>query len=229
MWLLTLTTLLTFCVILTRTNYCLTQRGSTFTMSLASRRNATGHRILTVDFQSEDTEAVSVDVDHRSATCGNSEVVRLSSVSAVSAPHRPHPPVGYQIVNGLSYYKMHTNPLTWDDARDKCIQEGAHLIVLNSDQEAEVVRTYFGRKPKLVNATSESHTHIGFHDRYTEGTYNTVLGGLLNETGYVEWNPTEPTGNTAQNCGLANASGRMYDNPCWWKLFFICEYEEVEN
>jgi hypothetical protein len=77
-------------------------------------------------------------------------------------------------------------PVVWAEARRNCQQEGATLAVVNSQKEAENLRTlYFDYGPyktdlelSAKNATetplSNATVHIGLHDIFIEGQYLTV-------------------------------------------------------
>ena len=73
---------------------------------------------------------------------------------------------GYQLIPQLGYYKFHENLLPWQEAVDVCAREGAHLLIINSEQEAMAV------KPLLLGNCC---MWIGVHDQYQEGNYVTVL------------------------------------------------------
>ena len=93
----------------------------------------------------------------------------------------------------------HNIPVAWAEARRQCQQEGATLAVVNSEEEAEVLRfVYFehgpgkGQRddggvsteesipeppPEEITPTPEpanAIVHIGFHDIFIEGEYLTV-------------------------------------------------------
>jgi cytolysin (calcineurin-like family phosphatase) len=91
------------------------------------------------------------------------------------APSGPTAP-GYELTPGLGYYKFHTVAKTWDGARRTCDQEGAHLAVINSEAELNVLTDLFSSVPKLRGVAYNQYAYIGFHDRFSEGEYLTVLG-----------------------------------------------------
>ncbi|XP_066994939.2 hemolymph lipopolysaccharide-binding protein [Anabrus simplex] len=211
-------------------NQCEDTRANDFNLSVTSRRNFTGHRIVQVvtamgGSSLSYTPPVILDVDHRQLNDHGS----CSTMMTVTTTISPSPPSDYEVVNGLGFYKMHTTALRWEDARDKCVQEGAHLIIINSDEEAEVVRTYFVRKPKILNLTENGHAklyaHVGFHDRYVEGTYITLKGQPLDQSGYARWDANKPNSRNDHNCGFANKDVKYHDGPCEWQQFYICEFE----
>lgn len=48
------------------------------------------------------------------------------------------PKCGYTKKEGLGYYKIYTNAKTWNEARQSCLQDGAHLAIFNSEMERMV-------------------------------------------------------------------------------------------
>ena len=83
------------------------------------------------------------------------------------------PDVGgtYELYPGIGYYKLHTNSVAWEEAREICESEGAHLAIINSDEEAAAIRKLISKYPNTGD-----WIYIGFHDQYVEGQYVTVLG-----------------------------------------------------
>ena len=53
----------------------------------------------------------------------------------------------------------------WEEAQKICEEEGAHLLILNSDEEAHAVGSML----------QGFYYWIGFHDQYVEGQYVTVF------------------------------------------------------
>jgi hypothetical protein len=70
---------------------------------------------------------------------------------------------------------MHTKAASWDDARKTCIQEGTHLLILNSGAEVDAVKSLWLKHPNFDGATWGNHIFIGAHDRFTEGDFVTLL------------------------------------------------------
>jgi hypothetical protein len=76
----------------------------------------------------------------------------------------------------VGYYKFHTTPKTWDEARLTCQQEGAHLVVINSEAESKVLQSLFAGVKKVEGVSNNDYAFVGFHDRFVEGEYLTVFG-----------------------------------------------------
>jgi hypothetical protein len=76
----------------------------------------------------------------------------------------------------VGYYKFHTTPKTWDEARLTCQQEGGHLVVINSEAESKVLQSLFAGVKKVEGVSHNDYAFVGFHDRFVEGEYLTVFG-----------------------------------------------------
>jgi hypothetical protein len=76
----------------------------------------------------------------------------------------------------MGYYKFHTDGHTWTEALKICEEENAHLSVINSVEEAEVLQLLFGRYPQLPNCDEKDFLWVGVHDMYNEGKYITISG-----------------------------------------------------
>nr|CAD7449522.1 unnamed protein product [Timema bartmani] len=121
----------------------------------------------------QDSGPWEVDVEQTSSRCGAEEEIFLAAL--VKAPP-PRAGPGYETIHGLGYYKFHTELNTWEEARRVCAEEGAHLAIVNSKVEMDVILNIWGRYPNIMDSYLNSYAHIGFHDLFTEGNYLTVLG-----------------------------------------------------
>ncbi|PNF32648.1 hypothetical protein B7P43_G15057 [Cryptotermes secundus] len=156
------------------------------------------------------------------------------------AKHRALLRTGYIYFPGGGYYRLaYKRPIIWAEARRNCQQEGASLAVVNSQQEAENLRTlYLDYGPNnadlqffasnttqvpVANAT----VHIGIHDIFIEGEYLTVRSEPLIATGFVRWKPGFPIGDEQNNCGAFDTAKYILDGPCDAKLPYICEIPEA--
>jgi len=73
----------------------------------------------------------------------------------------------------VGYYKIHTVPKTWHEARQICAQERGHLAIINSEEESKVLQSIFAPVAAKLNV---DWVFIGFHDLYNEGQYLTIFG-----------------------------------------------------
>ena len=88
------------------------------------------------------------------------------------------PPAGYQLVSGLTfrgYYKLHIDLKTWYEALSSCEQEGAHLAILNSEEEALALSPFWDANPKIQDGGGNNWAHVGFHDLYVDKQYVTIF------------------------------------------------------
>lgn len=76
----------------------------------------------------------------------------------------------------LGYYKFHTNAQTWLAARHTCTQEGAHLLIVNSDDEFAIVKGMWDKYPELFQDWRNDYVHIGITDLAEEGNFTTLFG-----------------------------------------------------
>lgn len=74
---------------------------------------------------------------------------------------------------------MHTTAEKWDDARKICIQEGTHLLILNSGAEMDAVRSLWAKSPNVSGSIFPEYIYVGIHDRFNEGDYITILGTVV--------------------------------------------------
>ncbi|XP_069687875.1 hemolymph lipopolysaccharide-binding protein-like [Periplaneta americana] len=176
-----------------------------------------------------------VDVDHTTAKCEDSESILISA--KITAPpnthtNQPKPveiPIApdYELVPGLGYYKLHTDVNTWHNAKMICEEEGAHLAVINSEKEAQVLKNLWNKTPpaKITGGTHTDWAWIGFHDLYQEGEFVTIFNETLKSAGYSKFHPSDGKGGTSQNCGLIDRAVQLGDHSCEDKDPFFCEKE----
>lgn len=200
--------------------------------SISTRRNITGHWYTEVTLNLQTDEATE---DKRQTAPWNfgmrfyrkrcDEKETLSIVSAIKVPPLTPGP-DYELFPGVGYYKFHPTMKTWPDARKTCVSEGGHLIILNSDIEANIAKRLFSRHKQLG-----TWVFVGFHDESAEGEYITVLGESLQTTGYTKWGKGQPDNyggsktNPGEDCGSIDQEANLNDLPCAAKVPFICEYD----
>jgi hypothetical protein len=77
---------------------------------------------------------------------------------------------GYSLFPGVGFYKYYRVIKAWGEAWKQCDDDGGHLVVINSEVEAQVVRQLLtGEKP-------QHYIYIGFHKHYNSDTFLTVEG-----------------------------------------------------
>ncbi|KAJ8031853.1 Collectin-12 [Holothuria leucospilota] len=113
--------------------------------------------------------------------------------------------------------------MTWEKAMNKCssLEEGAHLVFIESEQENRAV----SRLALGVSCLKKAEWWIGLNDKDAEDSWK------WNDTpvNYTNWNNGEPNGNKTENCGEFK---RWKDDNAWWNdrrcsktNQFICEMD----
>ncbi|KAI8434683.1 hypothetical protein MSG28_003215 [Choristoneura fumiferana] len=130
-----------------------------------------------------------------------------------------------------SCYKIPSVSFTWNEAFAECAAEGAHLVVLNSQGEHEVVRDLLNSGQLPAGLTSSYFFFAGIRaDRPKDGAsrvFRTVLNQTLEEAGYAEWSENEPNNyQHSEFCGsIFKTDGKYNDLACFGRYGFICEKE----
>lgn len=88
------------------------------------------------------------------------------------------PTPGYELFPLMGYYKFHPIGLTWREALQVCAQEGAHLAIINSQEEANLIKSLYAKHPKVQNSADNVNAFLGYHDLYTEGQFETIFGNF---------------------------------------------------
>ena len=73
-------------------------------------------------------------------------------------------------MDGLGYYKFHNVQKNWQQAKEVCAQEGTHMIILNSEEEANAL-------DKIIEKSKTGNWFhwVGIHDLYSEGKFVTIF------------------------------------------------------
>ncbi|XP_050345448.1 lymphocyte antigen 75-like [Nymphalis io] len=133
--------------------------------------------------------------------------------------------------NVSSCYKIPRLPYSWNQAYDECRAEGAHLAILNSDMEHQILRDFAKSTPRVFGARATFFFFVGIRaEKKTDGSpivFKTIFNETLEEAGYSQWCDNEP--NNALNneyCGtIFIANGKYNDVNCSHYYAFICENE----
>ncbi|XP_075986852.1 uncharacterized protein LOC142983722 [Anticarsia gemmatalis] len=123
-------------------------------------------------------------------------------------------------------YKFHTVPRQFKRAHFACSAEGGHLAIINSDEEAKVLRELFAKYPAhtMIGNFWKDVAFIGFHDWDEHGDWRTIHGQTLQEAGYAKFSPGEPNNSTAgEYCGSIYRTALLNDLWCEKHFAFICE------
>ncbi|KAK7868060.1 hypothetical protein R5R35_005532 [Gryllus longicercus] len=132
----------------------------------------------------------------------------------------PSAPTGYVTAGnyGRSLYKVHRDEASWETARRRCADEGAHLMFVNSQEEADEV---------LKKSDLPGWFWLGFDDFTNEGEYMYLDGTRLVDSGYSSWANNEPTDDL--NCGVAKTDGLLGTGTCKLEREYICEWDKPSS
>ncbi|KOB78821.1 Lipopolysaccharide binding protein [Operophtera brumata] len=130
-----------------------------------------------------------------------------------------------------SCYKFHRRGLPWSRAYMTCAAEGAHLAIINSAEESQVLKDLYAKNPDNVIFSKDPYVAaIGFHDWGERGSWMTIHGETLKQAGFDRFKDGEPnnsthsrTGDDGEYCGSIVRSGNLNDVWCNVHIPFICE------
>ncbi|XP_062971835.1 C-type lectin domain family 4 member E [Cynocephalus volans] len=122
-----------------------------------------------------------------------------------------------------SCYFFSTNTLTWASSLRNCSDMGAHLVVINTQEEQEFL---FHKKPR------KREFYIGLTDQVSERQWQWVDGTPFTYT-LSFWDAGEPNNlATVEDCATIRDSSNPRQNwndvPCFFNMFWICEMPEVD-
>lgn len=123
-------------------------------------------------------------------------------------------------------HKIHTDAITWNEARSLCKNEGGDLAVINSPTEARLLKGFFQNTQSFVIGSSDSsNIHIGYFDPQRIRKFITVDGKPLEDSGYAVWRSGEPNNwiGSGEYCGAMHIEGTLNDIQCDVRAGFICE------
>ncbi|XP_034501395.1 C-type lectin domain family 4 member E isoform X4 [Ailuropoda melanoleuca] len=121
-----------------------------------------------------------------------------------------------------SCYFFSTNTMSWTSSLKNCSDMGAHLVVINTQEEQEFL---FFAKPK------RREFYIGLTDQVTEGQWQWVDGTPFSES-LSFWDVGEPNNIvTVEDCATirdsSNPRKNWNDVPCFFNMFRVCEMPEI--
>uniref|UniRef100_A0A3B5BCS8 C-type lectin domain-containing protein n=1 Tax=Stegastes partitus TaxID=144197 RepID=A0A3B5BCS8_9TELE len=110
-----------------------------------------------------------------------------------------------------SAYCVSSTMKNWQESRDDCIQKGADLVIINSQEEQHFLLQF------------ERFVWIGLTDSTAEGEWKWVDGTPMNERCIHIF---KPNGGTNENCGEVKrifSTNSWNDEECSMKHSWICE------
>ncbi|XP_064071965.1 macrophage mannose receptor 1-like isoform X2 [Vanessa tameamea] len=121
-------------------------------------------------------------------------------------------------------YKFHQIGKPWKRAFMTCAAEGSYLAVINSPQEALLLKNiYDANHSKIRPGTSKDVINIGMHDWNEHGVWRTIHGLTIEEAGYADWAQGQPDNSSGQFCGAMFRNSKLDDFWCHASAPFICE------
>ncbi|XP_016841225.2 hemolymph lipopolysaccharide-binding protein-like [Nasonia vitripennis] len=125
-------------------------------------------------------------------------------------------PEFYKLAPGIGAHRLLTSKKTWNQARNQCITDGAHLVVIKSAEEEEVIK-------KLLTSQMIDEIWLGIHDLFKKDDWVTIFDQMLENVGYAKWNEGEPNNfGGDEHCGSYYKDG-MNDVPCSTEMSFVCK------
>uniref|UniRef100_A0A4W6FVZ5 C-type lectin domain-containing protein n=1 Tax=Lates calcarifer TaxID=8187 RepID=A0A4W6FVZ5_LATCA len=118
---------------------------------------------------------------------------------------------------GGSVYYISSVKKTWQESRNYCLQEGADLMIINSEEE-QVKCVYLCIQWK-------DNIWIGLTDRETEGTWKWVDGTPLTTSYWATGEPNSYQGRD-EDCGeirFYGSENSWNDASCTSQKYWICE------
>ncbi|XP_047988860.1 uncharacterized protein LOC125228365 isoform X2 [Leguminivora glycinivorella] len=159
----------------------------------------------------------------------------ICKVDAASAPYDEHcgaygkDYIPEKMVG--SCYKIPKIVYSWNEALAECEAEGAHLVVLNSNAEHEVVKNIMNTALPVRGSKTSYFFFAGIRANHpTDGAprvFRTITNQTLEEAGYFQWSDNEPNNyGNSEYCGsLFKNDGKYNDLDCSHEYAFICEKE----
>ncbi|XP_063225643.1 hemolymph lipopolysaccharide-binding protein-like [Bacillus rossius redtenbacheri] len=197
-----------------------------------------------------DAPAWDVDLEQEKVSCGEGAeyvvtLLTLAPVSASQTAFKPGPKnvsagveptqrtelqtttlkPGYRQVPGVGIWKLHGTAKTWEEAKEVCSEEGAHLAVINSEAEAKYYKSILDDHQKFNHSSDDQYIFLGFKYSVSDSKFVTVQGNELASAGFVVWGASQPNnmGDNSYSCGGMDRSGKLHDLRCLAKLGFFCE------
>ena len=124
------------------------------------------------------------------------------------------------VTSNIGAHKLHKRKLTWDKARKSCLEEGAQLAILNSNEEETVLTRW-------MRTENVDLVWVGVHDQFEEGDWVTLTGESIHAAGYSKWTtiwPDQPNDyDGTHNCGILVKEGGLSDFKCSLKYPYFCK------
>ncbi|CAB3237641.1 unnamed protein product [Arctia plantaginis] len=121
---------------------------------------------------------------------------------------------GYKSYGGGNCYKLYDVYVPWNEAKNKCAEDGAYLAVIKTQEEAVTI------KEIVSDQSGWAYTWIGLSDKDGNNDWRSVSGTSVNDL-YHTWSSAATLKN---RCGTVTHLAELEDMPCdTEKLAYICE------
>ncbi|XP_076216885.1 C-type lectin domain family 17, member A-like isoform X1 [Aptenodytes patagonicus] len=111
-----------------------------------------------------------------------------------------------------SCYSFSTETMSWSDAKMICADQGAHLVVINSELEQNFLRD---------NINNSSTYWLGVTDQLEEGNWVWTNGDYTSISYWNTWK--ENKDKDQKDCGSIGPDGIWNDDRCSHSNYWICE------
>ncbi|KAM6360700.1 C-type lectin domain family 17, member A-like [Pluvialis apricaria] len=110
-----------------------------------------------------------------------------------------------------SCYSFSMETMSWSDAQEICVDQGAHLVIINSEPEQNFLKE---------NIKSSTYW-LGVTDQLVEGTWVWTSGQRVNFSYWNTWK--ENKDRDQKDCGSIGPGGIWNDERCSQSNHWICE------
>ncbi|GAB0201754.1 CD209 antigen-like protein A [Grus japonensis] len=128
-----------------------------------------------------------------------------------SVPDNKKCSVGWKIFE-KSCYSFSMETMSWSDAKDICTDQGAHLVIVNSEHEQKFL---------MDNINNSSTYWLGVTDQLEEGTWVWTNGERASISYWNTWK--ENKDKDQKDCGSIGPDGIWNDDRCSHFNHWICE------
>ncbi|KAL3056018.1 hypothetical protein OYC64_018677 [Pagothenia borchgrevinki] len=121
-------------------------------------------------------------------------------------------PEGWRMF-GCSCYLFSTEEASWEQSRQNCRARGAHLVIVDSNEEQD-----------FITSMTKKDTWIGLSDREEEGTWKWVDGSPLTLTFWKGGEPNNGAGGSEEDCAYIYSNKNVWNDAfCSVDLLWMCE------
>uniref|UniRef100_A0A2A4JI18 C-type lectin domain-containing protein n=1 Tax=Heliothis virescens TaxID=7102 RepID=A0A2A4JI18_HELVI len=120
-----------------------------------------------------------------------------------------------------SCYKVHDKKkVVWHEAYEVCAAEGAHLVIINNQEEALVIKNMI---PAAYSGSTNKWDafHIGLYRNSEELDWITLHGDRIDDV-FNNWDPGQPDGGTPSHATIIR-DGTLDDDNYTSLHRFVCE------